>query len=192
MKFAILIMAAGLSQRFKQAHSGHKLLALLQGKPVMQHTLEQALASEMDVYVVSRPEDSDIHLLASRAHLIKVASAGLGHSIAAGVAATSQYDGWLIVLADMPLLTTASYLAVGRALKTSPLVRSEVNGIPGHPVAFQKPFYVDLIQLEGDNGARALLSTHPVMPVKLTDQGCLQDVDTPAMLSLLAQRLSQG
>ncbi|MBK0091244.1 MULTISPECIES: nucleotidyltransferase family protein [Erwiniaceae] len=191
MKFAILIMAAGLSQRFRKLNGGHKLRALLQDKPVLQHTLEQAIATEMDVYVVSRPEDRDIHLLASRAKLITVASNGLGHSIAAGVAATSDYDGWLIVLGDMPLLTTSSYLAVARALQTSPLVRSEVQGMPGHPVGFQKPFYAELIQLEGDNGARALLSRHPVTPVKLTDLGCLKDVDTPAMLSLLAQRLSE-
>lgn len=55
MQSAILILAAGHSRRFRQANREHKLLALLNDKPVLQHTLEQASATGMDVYVVTRP-----------------------------------------------------------------------------------------------------------------------------------------
>lgn len=179
MKVAIIIAAAGLSRRFQP---GHKLLAMLDNKPVLQHTLEQAVATGMDVFVVARPDDRDIHALVQQASLVPCASEGLGDSIAAGVTAAAHYDGWLIALGDMPLLKTASYQAVGQAMLTSPLVRSEVAGTPGHPVGFHNGFYPALVALTGDEGARALLGSQAVTLVRLNDPGCLLDVDTPLAL----------
>lgn len=187
MNFAIIITAAGSSQRYRQAANENKLLALIRGKPVLSHTIEQATATGMDVYVVCRPEDDLVLALVRQANVIKLASNGLGDSIAAGVKAAKNYEGWIIALGDMPLLTTASYLAVREKLLTSPLVRCVVDGKPGHPVGFQKGFYKALIALTGDKGARELLRTHPVMLLSLKDPGCLLDVDTPAALKLLSQ-----
>ncbi|WP_052205852.1 nucleotidyltransferase family protein [Pantoea rodasii] len=182
MKIAIIIAAAGMSRRFQP---GHKLLAMLDNKPVLQHTLEQAVATGMDVLVVARPDDREIHAVVKQATLVLCASHGLGDSIAVGVTAAANYDGWLIALGDMPLLKTASYLAVGQALLTSPVVRSEVDGKPGHPVGFHKEFYPALVALTGDSGARALLGSQAVTLVRLSDPGCLLDVDTPLALDAL-------
>lgn len=182
MNSAILVMAAGFGRRFRQSGSGHKLLAALNGKPVLQHTLEQARATGRDVFVVSQPDDEAVHRLIEPQSLILCPSQGLGESIAAGVSACSAHDGWIIALGDMPWLQTASYLAVMDALETHPVVRPLVGEQQGHPVGFQHGFYPSLTSLSGDSGAKALLQRHPPYLLALLDAGCLQDVDTPEAL----------
>lgn len=178
MKLAILVLAAGYSRRFKQIGAEHKLLALLKGKPILQHTLDNAWATGMDVFVITRPEDRQIHSLCKGTYLVKCSSNGIGDSIAAGVKACANYDGWLITLADMPFITTASYLAVSQTLQHYPMVRTNVNGVLGHPVGFQKKFYSALTRLAGDVGARTLMEASSLSLIHLTDLGCLQDIDT--------------
>lgn len=184
MKTAILILAAGLSNRFSRAGQGNKLTALLHGKPVLQHTLENARATGFDVCVVTRSDETLVQAMVRPDYVLKYRSDGMGDSIAAGIAAVPDYDGWLIVPGDMPFLTTSSYLAVGEALKTSPVARAEVNGIAGHPVGFQRRFYSALTGLTGDSGARSLLTTASLTLVRLADRGCLQDIDTREELRL--------
>lgn len=178
MNLAILVMAAGLSRRFRQTGHGHKLTALLNGKPLLQHTLENARATGFDVFVMTRPEDTDVHTLLSPMSLLTCASEGLGHSIAAGVSAVPNYDGWLITLADMPFITPSSYIAVAEALRTSTLARTEVKGIYGHPVGFQRSLYPQLCALRGDSGARQLLNSASLTLVSVQDDGCITDIDT--------------
>jgi len=178
MRIAILVMAAGFSRRFKASGGEHKLLASLNGKPVLQHTLEHAVATGLDVFAVTRPEDTAIHALIPTGRAIVCRSAGIGDSIAAGVKATAAYDGWLITLGDMPFLSVESLLTVADALHRAPLVRAEVEGVPGHPVGFQRAFFSALATLSGDSGARAVLNSAPCQAVTLADKGCLLDIDT--------------
>lgn len=178
MNIAILVMAAGYSRRFRQSGRGNKLAAIMQNQPVIQHTLENVRATGFDFYVVARPEDLELRSFMSQVHIITCPSEGLGESIAAGVSATADYDGWLITLADMPFIMPSTYLAIGEALKISPLVRAEVNGIPGHPVGFQHSFYPQLCALQGDRGARELLKVDAVTMVNVADRGCITDIDT--------------
>lgn len=179
---AVLVLAAGHSRRFRLASGQHKLLALLDNRPVLQHTLEQASATGLDVCVVTRPEDRAIHALLADATPVFCASEGIGESIAAGVRACASYDSWLIVLGDMPWLTTASYLAVHHALQQAAVVRAVVDNTPGHPVGFGRQFYRALSELRDDVGAQSLLIAHPPLRVCLNDRGCLLDIDRPADL----------
>jgi len=179
MKIAVLVMAAGFSRRFKAGGGEHKLLALLNGKPVLQHTLAHVAATGLDFFVVTRPEDAPIQALIPAGRAVICRSEGIGDSIAAGVGASAAYDGWLITLGDMPFLTSESLLAVASALHYAPLARAEVAGKPGHPVGFQRAFYPALISLSGDTGARAVLNSAPCQRVKLADKGCVLDIDTP-------------
>lgn len=190
MKIAIVMLAAGLSRRFRQSGGQHKLLARLNGKPVLQHSIEQAAATGLDLFVVTRPEDTQIHALIGAGRAVICRSEGTGESIAAGVMASPDYDGWLITLGDMPFLRSASLLAVASALHDAPLARADVSGQPGHPVGFQRGFYQALIGLQGDTGARALLKSAPCLAVRLEDRGCVWDIDTRADLMRFHQTAS--
>ena len=188
MKIAIVVMAAGFSRRFRQQTGEHKLLALLNGKPVLQHTLHQASASGLDLFVVTRPDQTAIHALSTQATTVLCDSQGLGESIAAGVKASSGYDGWLIALGDMPFISTDSYRAVAAALTSAPVVRPWVKGTPGHPVGFQRQYYRSLIALQGDTGAQAIAKS-AAMRLPLSDSGCLYDIDLPGDLQSIKEFL---
>lgn len=186
MEAGILLMAAGLSRRYREASGGqHKLLASLgDGETVFARSLRHAQASGLPVRVIVRPEDGALHRLAQAAgaEYHCVASGGLGESIAAGVAATARWPGWLVALADMPALHPHTYRQVASALDQAPSARAFYHGRAGHPVGFGAALFTALCQLRGDQGARSLLADAPPQAVAVNDPGCLWDIDLPAHL----------
>jgi molybdenum cofactor cytidylyltransferase len=115
---------------------------------------------------------------------------GMGHSIAAGVAATGDAEGWLIVPADMPMLKASSILAVAQALEQYPVSFAQYKGQRGHPVGFNAELYSELIGLQGDEGARRILARYPSQGVEVDDPGVLLDIDTEEDLARLRERQS--
>jgi molybdenum cofactor cytidylyltransferase len=52
-------------------------------------------------------------------------------------------------------------------------------------VGFAAELYSELVQLDGDDGARRVVSRYPAVAVELDDPGVLVDVDTPGDLAAL-------
>ena len=176
----VIVLAAGRGERF--AASGatlHKLQALLAGKRVIDHVLDTVQASGLACHVV--------HAHASQP--------GMGDSIAAGVRATADASGWMILPADLPLVCCETLLAIAfapAAAVTIPLYR----GQRGHPVRFARTCLQNLLDLEGNQGAarvvRAQAAINSVAFMDLDDVGMVTDIDTLEDLRnaelLLAQR----
>jgi len=190
MTTGIVITAAGRGERFIQAGGqGNKLNAGFADaagelRSLFEHTLCQALASGLPVQVVTRPDNLPV-LAACAANQVPVtllASAGLGDSIAAGVAATSHWQGWLIHLADMPFVSADVFRQVANALRQHAIVRPSYAQQPGHPVGFSALLRKQLCQLHGDNGARGLLQGAAVHLLPLEHPGVVQDIDLPSQL----------
>ena len=186
----IIITAAGRGERFIQAGGqGNKLNAGFadaagERRSLFEHTLCQALASGLPVQVVTRPDNLPV-LAACAANQVPVtllASAGLGDSIAAGVAATPHWQGWLIHLADMPFVGADVFRRVADALRQHPIVRPCYAQQPGHPVGFSARLRKPLCQLRGDNGARVLLQGAAVHLLPLEHPGVVRDIDLPSQL----------
>ncbi|CVA04272.1 nucleotidyltransferase family protein [Serratia marcescens] len=190
MTTGIVITAAGRGERFIQAGGrGNKLNAGFadaagERRSLFEHTLRQALASGLPVQVVTRPDNLPV-LAACAANQVPVtllASAGLGNSIAAGVAATPHWQGWLIHLADMPFVGADVFRQVADALRQHAIVRPCYAQLPGHPVGFSALLRKPLCQLRGDNGARELLQGAAVHLLPLEQPGVVQDIDLPSQL----------
>ncbi|BEO39327.1 hypothetical protein SMQE08_34150 [Serratia marcescens] len=190
MTTGIVITAAGRGERFIQAGGqGNKLNAGFADaagelRSLFEHTLCQALASGLPVQVVTRPDNLPV-LAACAANQVPVtllASAGLGDSIAAGVAATSHWQGWLIHLADMPFVSADVFRQVANALRQHAIVRPSYAQQPGHPVGFSALLRKQLCQLHGDNGARGLLQGAAVHLLPFEHPGVVQDIDLPSQL----------
>ncbi|WP_049201658.1 nucleotidyltransferase family protein [Serratia marcescens] len=190
MTTGIVITAAGRGERFIQAGGqGNKLNAGFadaagERRSLFEHTLRQALASGLPVQVVARPDNLPV-LAACAANQVPVtllASAGLGDSIAAGVAATPHWRGWLIHLADMPFVGAEVFRQVADALRQHAIVRPSYAQQPGHPVGFSALLRKPLCQLRGDNGARELLQGAAVHLLPLEHPGVVQDIDLPSQL----------
>jgi len=172
--------------RFRGA--GHKLEQSLGDETVLARTIGQAIASGMRVVVVTTAalEPSVKRMVAAR-ELVLVPELnargqpnplGMGFSIAAGVSATGDADGWLIVPGDMPMLRASSMVAVAQALEQYPVAYAQYRGQRGHPVGFSAELYSELVGLQGDEGARRLVARYPAQAVDLDDPGVLLDVDT--------------
>ena len=110
---------------------------------------------------------------------------GMGYSIAAGVAARPDAAGWLVLPGDMPLVAPSTLIAVAAGLTQQPVVYAQYLGRRGHPVGFSAELYSELIQLNGDEGARRVTARYPSIGLELGDPGVLFDVDTETDLSAL-------
>ena len=169
----VLILASGRGARFG-ASGGHgsKLQALLQGKAVLQHTLDAVRASGLPY------------------HLETVAHPGMGDSIAAAVSATQDATGWLVLPGDLPLIQSNTLLAVADALNQHTVVVPVFEGQRGHPVGFGRVCRDALLALSGDPGAAAIVRAHPAFECSTNDRGVVTDVDTVQDLEQVAMLLS--
>lgn len=179
-----ILLAAGAGTRF----GGGKLLhPLADGVPMGVASLRNLQVSVDQVVAVIRPGDNGLRLLleAEGAPVIECALAehGMGHSLAAGVAASGDADGWLVALGDMPLVQPHTIRRLRQALeKSAGIVVPMFRGERGHPVGFDRRFRDELLALSGDAGARAVVSAHAaaVHRYEVDDPGVLQDLDTRA------------
>ncbi|HEX6137811.1 MAG TPA: nucleotidyltransferase family protein [Casimicrobiaceae bacterium] len=188
-----ILLAAGRATRF----GSDKLLAplanapadLAAGTPVGIAAARHLVAAVPDSIAVVRAQEDVLakRLRASGLRIVVCADAddGMGASLACGVAAARDADGWVIALADMPWIAPVTIRAVVDALAAgADIAVPAFDGERGHPVGFARRHYDALAVLRGDAGARALLRSHPhrVALLDVDDPGILRDVDTPADL----------
>ncbi|NMM79439.1 molybdopterin-guanine dinucleotide biosynthesis protein MobA [Acidovorax sp. SRB_14] len=172
----VLVLASGKGARFRASGGGTpKLQALLEGKPVLQHTLDAVRASGLPW----RLEDAG--------------HPGMGDSIAAAVRATASAAGWLVLPGDLPLIQPGSLRAVAAALLGCAVAVPVVAGQRGHPVGFAAQCLPDLLALHGDTGAAAVVrkfaAQGTLREVLLEDGGAVTDIDTLDDLERAAQML---
>lgn len=178
-----LLLAGGASTRF----GSQKLLhPLPDGQPLLRQSALHLLAAMSSVLVVHRPAEpalaEALHGLPVRLLASPRCAEGMGASIAAAVAASSDASGWIITLGDMPWIAPATIVAVRDALlEGASIVVPVHNGERGHPVGFGAVWRERLLQLGGDEGAREILKRHPaaVREVPVTDANIHRDVDVP-------------
>jgi molybdenum cofactor cytidylyltransferase len=176
----VIVLAAGKGERFKASGATQdKLDALLNGRSVRAHVLAAVQASGLPFHVVER------------SHTAHLPQPGMGDSIACGIAATPDAKGWLILPADLPLIQTRTLLAVAAALQRHEVVVPRYDGQQGHPVGFAVSCRNDLLQLAGDQGARAVLAQRQVCRLDVDDEGCVLDVDTVELLQQVEMRMQK-
>lgn len=186
-----LLLAAGLGTRFDPSGRSLKLLQPTltgphAGLPIVQAAARALAAAGLRRFAVVRPPDHphqpELHALLSRegCELLICAQAaeGMGASIACGVRATADADGWIVALGDMPMIAPATIEAVAAALRAGhATVAPSHRGQRGHPVGFAASCRQELMRLQGDRGARELLVAQPPHLIEVDDAGVLADID---------------
>ncbi len=181
-----ILLAAGQGRRF----GGDKCLALLPDGTPMGLRSAQNLSKAVDSLVcVVRPDDLALKTLFNNHgfHTVDCPDAALGMSasLKAGVMATAKAQGWVIALADMPLIQPDTHqLLVNELREQDGIVRPSYDGQAGHPVLFSQQYHNELLALSGDSGAKAVLKRHKaqLLMVAVDDAGVLQDFDTKESL----------
>ncbi|WP_086740261.1 nucleotidyltransferase family protein [Erythrobacter colymbi] len=189
--WSALVLAGGAGRRFAEDRAGGKLLADLAGAPVIRRVAERVCdAGFAEVVVVTGAGDASVRAaLESLACGIVHAhdwAKGMAATLRTGMAALSpKARGVCVFLGDMPLVPVGLCGALTEAAEAAGYAaRPRHDGKPGHPVAFTRSAFPDLMALEGDRGATALLAGRSdVAYCDTADSGVLFDIDTPADLA---------
>ncbi|WP_460115446.1 nucleotidyltransferase family protein [Pseudomonas sp. H2_D02] len=188
----VIILAAGSGSRFRQLAGAEKdkLLADCAGRDgavrsVIEHVLVNLPASlEKRVLVTGKGRPQAIRMAqAYGCDFVELDSPGLGDSIAAGVQACPDLDGWLMILGDMPFILPSSIEQVVAGIREDGISVPVLAGEYGHPVGFGREFGPKLMALTGDRGAKVLFAGAQVLEVPVDDPGVTWDVDVPEALA---------
>ena len=185
-KIAVVILAAGASTRLGTA----KQLLPWKGTTLLEHYIETI--SELncdDNFVVlgashklikSKIDFNVIEVLVNKDWKF-----GLGNSIAFGVKYILKnnivVDGILLTLADQPLIDSEylnSLIDKFEVNNNQIIASSYSNDKKGVPVLFDKIFFEELSNLNGDKGAKTLLDKYAQNVFTLNAEQLVFDIDT--------------
>ncbi|GIK96567.1 MAG: 4-diphosphocytidyl-2C-methyl-D-erythritol kinase [Alphaproteobacteria bacterium] len=192
-KIGALILAAGRSTRMGAAN---KLLAEVDGKPMVARAADAALASRARPVVLVTGHDADRVRAAIGSRQVTIVenpdyAAGMSTSLQRGLAAFgAEVDGVLVCLADMPRVSAATLdrlIAAFNPVEGRAICLPTWNGKRGNPVLWARRFFPEMAELHGDVGARHLIGEHAdlVCEVAMPDDAVLVDVDTPDALAAI-------
>lgn len=182
-----VVPAAGSASRF----GGPKLIALVDGVPLLDRTLSTLLAAGIEEIVVIVPPDATWRTgaaLLDDSHVRTVInsdpSPGMFSSIQLGVqAATSMPIA--VVPADMPFIEAATIRALlSQAEGGSAIVSPRFGGRRGHPVILPADLRAAILAAPRTSSLNEVLAAHAdrFVNVEVADPGVLRDVDAPADL----------
>jgi len=192
-RIAALVMAAGRSSRMGPAN---KLLADVDGQPMVRRAVEAALASAARPVFVILGHDAHRVRAALRGcsvHFIDNPdyAAGMSTSLRQGLAALPEdIDGALILLGDMPRVDQPAIdrlIAAFNPVEGRSICVPVWNGKRGNPVLWARRYFSEMAGISGDVGARHLIGEHgdQVAEISMPDDGTLVDIDTPEALNAL-------
>jgi molybdenum cofactor cytidylyltransferase len=179
-----IVLAAGTGSRF----GGTKQLALLHGKPLVQHAVDALVAAGIDEVIVVTGHDA-----------VKIAAAvslpdggrfvynpsfadGQATSLAAAIhALDDESEAAVILMADQPGVTPEVVRALVDRFRATrmQIVRAAYRDGPG-PSVLSREIYGEAGHLHGDVGARVLAASHPEWVDEVAvDADVPPDVDLP-------------
>ena len=181
-----VVLAAGEGRRF----GGGKQLALLDGRPLLEHALAEAAATdglERRFVVLGANAERILATVEMHGHEVVLCSdwaEGMAASLRAGVGAARSAGAGaiLITLGDQPRIGAE---AIARVLAArggpdgdSRAVRASYGSVPGHPA---------LLELQGDEGARGVFTSANTYLVPCDDVAVPTDVDVIGDLAAVSQ-----
>ena len=194
-RIAAVVLAAGMSSRM----GANKLLAPVEGRPLVRHAVEAALASAAGLVVVvtgNGAADVAAALIGLNIHLVDNPdfTRGLSMSLRTGINALPEdCDGAVILLGDMPGVSAGlvdRLIAAFDPGEDRAICVATRQGKRGNPVLWARRFFPEIAALEGDVGAKHLASAYSelVCEVEADDDGPLTDIDTPQALEAYRAR----
>lgn len=179
-----MILAAGASRRLGRP----KQLVMLDGKPLLQHVIDAVQDVRFGELIVVLGHAADEVAAAMRfsggtAIVVNPDFAsGQSSSLRVGLEELApDAERAVILLGDQPRIEPDVIRAVADG--PGPIRRAVYRGVPGHPVAFDRAVWPELMGIDGDRGARAVLDAagDRVQRVDI-DADVPTDVDTDADL----------
>jgi molybdenum cofactor cytidylyltransferase len=201
-----VILAAGQSSRFRAGGGGDptKLVAKLDGKPIVRRVVEAGLAAKARPIVMVTGYARDSVEAAIAGLEIGVAfnpkfASGLASSLSVGLSAMPRdILGALVLLGDMPWIEPRLVDALIDAFISREGVLAAVpvrQGRHGNPVLLGRGLFTAAMGLKGDEGARRLigaLNADELAEVQASGLGVTFDVDTAEDLAVARRHQGGG
>jgi len=177
---AALILAAGLGARF----GGRKLLASIDGQPMLQHVLDLVADAELSpVVVVLGSDATEIEASCSWRSELRVHNYspenGISGSVKTGLWTLLRLNSArvAVLLGDQPFLTLDQL----RLILDAPgqIVIPRYGGRPGNPVVLERSVWSLAASLEGDQGFSQIFGAYPNLVTHVDVPGTNVDIDTP-------------
>ncbi len=187
---AAILLAAGQSRRMGEQN---KLLSEISERPMISYatTALREAGCKPIIVVLGHQADEVQAALADQDVIFTMNhdyASGIASSLATGIAALpDESSGVLIALGDMPRLTANH---IGRLIAAFEQSEDETICVPvwrgkqGNPVLWDRTYFDEMADLDGDAGAKHLIGTHAsfVQKVEMPDDAILMDIDTPEEL----------
>ncbi len=193
VRIGAVILAAGQARRMGQA-GHHKLLAEFDGEPLVARTVRMVAKSKADRAVLVTGHRADEIKAAVADQNVEIIdnpdyANGMASSLRAGLACLSgDVDGIMVVLADMPAVTTADFNKMIEAFHASggrSIVRAVSDGKRGNPVILPSATFEAISRLEGDIGARPIIERSGLEALDI-DIGLAAHLDVDTVEAILA------
>jgi molybdenum cofactor cytidylyltransferase len=185
-----IVPAAGKAERF----GGGKLLADIDGEPLLNRTLRSLLDGGVErLVVVFAPGTTfaTVQLLSDprvRRVVNPNPERGMFSSISIGLAAEDG-DPILVLPGDMPYVAPTTVAAVLKeAMRTARIVSPRFQNRRGHPVAFPRRFRDAVLKADPGSTLNDVLKggIDPHLELDVDDPGIVRDVDVRGDLSLVS------
>jgi molybdenum cofactor cytidylyltransferase len=172
-----------------------KQLLNYQGRPLVRHAAETAIASGCDpVLVVVGSHADEIRAALDGLEIVIVENTeweqGMGTSIRAGISGAEIMgcEGAILALADQPLVTAeilqrlvAEHEETGR-----PIIASEYAETVGVPAFFTSEFFPKLKALLPSEGCKAVILANLEQSIRIACPEAETDLDTPGDYSAVS------
>lgn len=190
-KTAGIILAAGRGTRF----GGGKMLAKINGRPMLQHVLDLAASAGLYPVIVVLGEDAEsIEAALIWRSEIRVRNEhperGISGSLELGLDALSDSSRALVLLGDQPLLTldqVGTICAAEHDASRPIVVPRYSDGQPGNPLLLEREAWALAAQLSGDRGMSQLFDSHAELIRYVHLAGQNPDIDTAADLDAVSR-----
>jgi molybdenum cofactor cytidylyltransferase len=149
---------------------------------VMDSTVRRGLASGLPMLVVAPPDMArQARTLLPGNDVIDLPEMSpprsradrLARAVAAGVEASANAPGWLLLPADMPMLQVDTLRAVANAVALYTVVFPQYRHRRGHPVGFSAELFSELIRLDSERDLTRLTARYPAAEITVDDPGIL-------------------
>jgi CTP:molybdopterin cytidylyltransferase MocA len=195
---AVAILAAGRGSRVVGSDVPKPLLEL-QGRPLVRWALDAAMESGLRpaVLVVGHQGSKVGRVVPQGVSVVRARGwrGGIARSLRTALDTLegwAQVDAVCIGLADQPRVAADAYRRLDAAHRDgATLAVATYGGVRANPVLLARSLWPEARKLDGDEGARVLMRTHPVTEVGCDGAGSPEDVDTLDDLAAMEHTLNQ-
>jgi molybdenum cofactor cytidylyltransferase len=191
---AAIILAAGRSSRLGKP----KQLLNYKGKTLLEHTIHAVKESSVQSIILilgSGFERVINEIDISGLHIIKNDNweTGIASSIVSGINALYDIaplpDAAILTVCDQPFVTGSLLDELLAAQKTTSklIIASKYEDTIGTPALFHKSFFLQLIGLKGDSGAKKIMQQYPGAVATIPFPLGSIDIDTPSDYESLSE-----